>query len=159
MHEFFFVLTLLAVLGCGLIAGVFFAFSTFVMKALGRLAAAEGIGAMQSINIVVVRSWFMAVFIGTVLICALLLIYSLFRLNEPGAIFLSIGSLLYVLGCFLVTILFNVPRNEALAKVAPTDPGAGSLWAGYIEGWTAWNHVRTAASLGAAACFSIALGY
>jgi uncharacterized membrane protein len=157
MNELFFVLTLLAVLGCGLIAGVFFAFSTFVMKALARLAAADGLCAMQSINVVVVRSWFMAVFIGTAVICAPLLIYSLFRLDEPVGIFLLFGSLLYLLGSFMVTIVFNVPRNEALAKVAPTDSGGTSLWLGYVAGWTTWNHVRTAASLAAAALFSIAL--
>ena len=159
MNELFFILTLLAVLGCGLIAGVFFAFSTFVMKALARLAAAEGIRAMQSINVVVVRSWFMAVFIGTAVICAPLLIYSLFRLDKPAGIFLLVGSLLYLLGSFMVTIVFNVPRNEALARVAPTDSASASLWPGYVAGWTAWNHVRTAASLAAATWFSIALDY
>jgi uncharacterized membrane protein len=45
-----FVLTLFAALGCGLVAGVFFAFSTFVMKALARLPAEQGIAAMQAIN-------------------------------------------------------------------------------------------------------------
>ena len=50
---------------------------------------------------------------------------------------------------------FNVPRNEALAKLAPADPNAASLWATYLSSWTAWNHVRTAASLAAAAAFTI----
>ena len=159
MDQLLFAAVLLAALGCGLIAGVFLAFSTFVMKALARLAAAEGIAAMQAINVVVLRSGFMAVFIGTAVICALLLIYSLFRLDESGAIFLLIGSLLYLLGSFLVTIVFNVPRNEALANVAPTDSGSASLWSGYVAGWTAWNHVRTAAAFVASASFSIALVY
>jgi uncharacterized membrane protein len=159
IDQLLFAVVLLAALGCGLIAGVFFAFSTFVMKALARLASAEGIAAMQSINVVVLRSGFMAVFIGTAVICARVLIYSLFRLDEPGAIFVLVGSLLYLLGSFLVTIVFNVPRNEALAKVAPTDSGGARLWTGYVAGWTAWNHVRTAAALAAAASFSIALVY
>lgn len=42
--------TLIAALGCGLVAGVFFAFSSFVMPALKRLPPAQGISAMQSIN-------------------------------------------------------------------------------------------------------------
>ena len=45
-----YVATLATTLGCGLNAGVFFAFSTFVMPALKRLPAAQGIAAMQSIN-------------------------------------------------------------------------------------------------------------
>ena len=159
MDQLLFPVVLLAALGCGLMAGVFLAFSTFVMKALARLAPAEGIAAMQVINIVVVRSGFMAVFIGTAVICALLLIYSLFRLDDPGALFLLMGSLLYLLGSLMVTIAFNVPRNEALATVAPADSASAGLWSGYVAGWTAWNHVRAAAAFAAAASFSIALVY
>ena len=157
MDQFLFAFTLLAALGCGLIAGVFFAFSSFVMKALARLPASAGIAAMQSINIVVLRSWFMAAFLGTAAACVLASIYSLFRLQEPGVVFLLVGSALYLVGSFLVTIVFNVPRNEALAKLVPADPNGASLWSGYVASWTAWNHVRTIAALAAAASFSVAL--
>jgi len=154
-----FALTLFAALGCGLVAGVFFAFSAFVMKALARLAPGEGIAAMQSINVVVLNPWFMTAFIGTAAACVLALISSLVRWHEPGAAYLLAGSVLYLVGTLLVTIVFNVPRNEALAAVAPADPNGASLWAGYVASWTAWNHVRTAAGLAAAASFSIALAY
>ncbi|HEV8644902.1 MAG TPA: anthrone oxygenase family protein [Burkholderiales bacterium] len=157
IDQYLFALALLAALGCGLIAGVFFAFSSFVMKALARLPAGEGITAMQSINIVVLKSWFIAVFMGTAALSVLALIYSLFRLHEPGAIYLLFGSVLYLVGSFFVTIVFNVPRNEALASVAPDDPNSARLWSGYVTSWTGWNHVRTVAALVAAASFSIAL--
>lgn len=62
--------TVLSALGCGLMAGVFFAFSTFVMKALGALPPAQGIAAMQSINVAVINRWFMAAFFGTALLCS-----------------------------------------------------------------------------------------
>ena len=159
MDHFLFALTLLAALGCGLIAGVFFAFSSFVMKALARLPASAGIAAMQSINIVVLRSVFMAVFLGTAAVCVVASVYSLFRLQEPGVVYMLIGSALYLVGSFLVTIIFNVPRNEALAKLAPTDPNSANFWSGYVASWTAWNHVRTVAALGAAASFSVALAF
>ena len=159
MDQVLFALTLLAALGCGLIAGVFFAFSSFVMKALARLPAGAGIAAMQSINIVVLRSLFMAVFLGTAAVCVLASIYSLFRLQEPGVVYMFVGSALYLVGSFLVTIVFNVPRNESLAKLAPTDPNSANFWSGYIASWTSWNHVRTVAALAAAASFSIALAY
>jgi uncharacterized membrane protein len=55
-----------------------------------------------------------------------------------------------------VTGVFNVPRNDALAAVEPTRSDAASLWARYVSGWTAWNHVRTAAALGATASFILA---
>jgi uncharacterized membrane protein len=51
-NHLLFALKLFSALGCGLVAGVFFAFSTFVMNALTRLAPKEGIAAMQSIRLV-----------------------------------------------------------------------------------------------------------
>ncbi len=60
-----FALKLFSALGCGLMAGVFFAFSTFVMNALARLQPTQGIAAMQSINITVINPLFMAAFLGT----------------------------------------------------------------------------------------------
>ena len=159
MEQMLFALVLLTILGCGLIAGVFFAFSSFVMKALARLPAREGIAAMQSINVVVLKSWFMAAFIGTAAVCVLPLIYAFFRIREPRGVFLLVGSVLYLVGTFLVTIVFNVPRNEALATVSTGDPASASLWSGFVTSWTAWNHVRAVASIAAAGSFSIALVY
>lgn len=43
--------TLAAAVGSGLMAGVFAAFSTAVMPALRRLPAAEGMSAMQAVNV------------------------------------------------------------------------------------------------------------
>lgn len=152
-------LTLLAALGSGLIAGVFFAFSSFVMRALGRIPAAEGIAAMQSINIVVLNPVFLLVFVGTAVLCGIAIVFSWLRWNEPGAVYLLAGGLLYLTGTFLVTMVFNVPRNDALAAVAPASPEGARLWADYLTSWTAWNHVRAAAALAAAASFSLALRY
>jgi uncharacterized membrane protein len=152
-----FVLTLLSALGCGLIAGVFSAFSTFVMKALARIPPAQGIAAMQAINVAVINPWFMAAFLGTALACAVLAVSSLLAWNEPGAFYRLAGSLLYLAGTFLVTIAFNVPRNNALAAVDPASAEGARLWSGYVVSWTAWNHVRTAAALLAAAALTLAL--
>lgn len=150
-------LTLLAALGSGLIAGVFFAFSTFVMAALARRPPHEGIAAMQAINVVVLNRWFLSVFMGTAAICVVVTILALLRWRAPEAAFQVAGSLLYLIGTFVVTIACNVPRNDALARVAPSDPTAAGLWTRYVSEWTAWNHVRTAAALAAAAAFTLAL--
>src|SRR4249919_1668060 len=122
-----FTLNLVTALGCGLVAGVFFAFSTFVMSALARLPAEEGIAAMQSVNVVVLRSWFMAAFLGTAVACFLALVCSLLWWHEPGAAYLFSGGVLYLVGTLLVTIVFNVPRNEALAAVTADDPDVAAL--------------------------------
>ena len=152
-----FTLNLATALGCGLVAGAFFAFSTFVMKALARLPAHEGIAAMQSINVVVLNPWFMTALFGTAVACIVALVFSILRWHEAGAVYAFAGALLYLVGSVLVTIVFNVPRNEALATVAPAKAASAGLWATYVTGWTAWNHVRTAAAFAAAVLFSIAL--
>lgn len=153
-----FALKLFSALGCGLIAGVFFAFSTFVMSALGRLQPKEGIAAMQSINITVINPWFMAAFLGTAAACIFLAISSLLKWHQPGAAYLLLGSLLYLVGTVGVTIVFNVPLNDALATVKPDSPDGVNLWASYLTNWTNWNHIRAAAALAAAASLTIALG-
>ena len=151
------VLTLAGAVGCGLIAGVFFAFSTFVMKALSRIPPAHGIAAMQSINVVVINPWFMTAFPGTSVVCAVLSVASILTWGQPAAFFELTGSLSYLLGTFLVTIVFNVPRNNALAAANPASDDGGRLWARYLTSWTAWNHVRTAAALMAMVLLILAL--
>lgn len=150
-------LTLFSVLGCGLVAGVFFAFSAFVMKALARVPPAQGIAAMQSINITVINPWFMTVFLGNTAVCASVVVFALLRWSEAGAVYLFSGALIYFIGTFLVTIIFNVPRNNALAAVDPDSDSGSKLWGSYINSWTAWNHVRTAAALVAQGLLIIAL--
>jgi len=158
-----FVLTLSSALGCGLMAGFFFAFSACVMNALADLPPAQGIAAMQSINVTVARGykvispWFGAAFFGTAVVCVLQVVSSLVMWYEPGAAYPLVGSLLYLVGTVLVTIMFNVPLNEALAAVEPDSADGAGLWTRYIASWTAWNHVRTAAALAAAASLTIAL--
>lgn len=153
----FFTLKLCTALGCGLVAGVFFAFSSFVMQALGQQPPAQGIAAMQSINVTVINPWFMGALFGTGLACLGLIIAVLAKGNQPGASYLLIGSLLYLVGTILVTIAFNVPLNDALAVVKPDSTEGASLWAKYLTTWTLWNHVRTVAALGAAALLTLSL--
>jgi uncharacterized membrane protein len=125
---FLYTLTLITALGCGLVAGVFYAFSTFVMKALARLPAAQGIAAMQSINVVVINPWFMTVFFGTAAACVVVVVFSMLRWGEPSAVYLLIGSLLYLIGTILVTIVFNVHETthwRPLTQPAPMAPACG----------------------------------
>ena len=148
---------LVSALGCGLMAGFFFAFSICVMKALGAIPLAHGISAMQSINVAVINPWFLTPYFGMAVLSVLLSIASVLRWHEPGAVYVVAGGLLYFLGTFLVTMLFNVPRNNALAAVAATSAEGAALWADYLIAWTKWNHLRTIAALAGAASFTIAL--
>ncbi len=144
-------------LGAALVAGIFFAFSTFVMAALGRLLPEQGIAAMQSVNVTVLNPWFFAVFFGTALGSIALALLGIFNWGAPGSAYLVSGGLLYLIGCILVTAAFNVPLNNALAAMEPGGAEGAELWTRYLSTWTAWNHLRTLASLAAAAAFFMAI--
>ncbi len=152
-----FILTLLAALGSSLMAGVFFVFSAGVMTALARIPPAQGMAAMQSINSAVFNPWFGSAFFLTPFACLVLTVAALLGWGELNAGLLLAGGALYLIGSFGVTVACNVPRNEALATVAADSPDGPTRWARYVPSWTAWNHVRTAASLAAAAAFTFAL--
>src|SRR5262245_30122907 len=128
IDQLVFVLTFLAALGCGLIAGVFFAFSSFVMGALARLPRAHGLAAMQSINVVVINLAFLGTFLGTAVACVLLAIAALIMWGRPGTIAVLAGSALYLVGTILVTMRLNVPLNDELAAVKPDSAEGASLW-------------------------------
>ncbi len=146
---------LISALGSALVAGVFFAFSTFIMKALGRLQPEQGIAAMQSINVTVLNPWFFTVFFGTGAGCIFLAIFALLNWSGPVATHLAVGSMLYIVGSIFVTMVFNVPLNNALARADANNPDSVSLWRHYLHRWTFWNHVRTG-SLAAAALLILA---
>jgi uncharacterized membrane protein len=150
-------LVFLAALGAGLMAGVFFAFSAFIMRALAKLPVGHGIAAMQSINVAVINPLFLGIFMGTAALCTLLVVVGLARWGARGSLWLIAGGLSYLIGTFLVTMLCNVPLNNALARVNADDPRASTLWSGYVRRWSAWNHLRTAAALAALAAFFLAL--
>jgi uncharacterized membrane protein len=144
-------------IGCGLIAGLYFAFSAFIMTALSRVDQASGVAAMNSINAVILRSLFMPIFFGTTLAALILAIVAVFRWSAPGSSATLVGGIVYVVGMFVVTMLFNVPLNNALQTVGAGGAGTAATWARYLRVWTMWNHVRTVASTAACALFIAAL--
>lgn len=150
-------LTWISALGAALVAGVFFAFSAFIMQALAKRPPAEGIAAMQAINIVVVRSGFIVVFLVTAVTAAVLALVALLKWDDPRAQYWLAGAVLYVLGTFVLTLARNVPLNDALSDANPSSANGASLWSRYLTDWTRWNTVRTVASLAATVAFILAL--
>ncbi|MFE6523512.1 DUF1772 domain-containing protein [Streptomyces sp. NPDC057794] len=153
----YFWLTVLGVLGTGLVAGVFCGFSTFVMRGLATLPPAQGVAAMQAINGAAVTPPFMAVFLGTAVLCAVTAVVTFVLWPDRGAVELQVGSALYLFGSFGLTVVANVPRNEALARLRPGTSEAAAYWPAYVREWTRWNHIRTVASAGAALAYVQAL--
>jgi uncharacterized membrane protein len=152
-----FAINLAATLGCGLMAGFYFAFSVSVMNALGRLSPAEGITTMQSINIAVINPVFLAGFLGTAILCILAMVTAVMHWSGPGVILAVIGGVLYLVGSIAVTAFINIPMNNEMAALVPANADSATYWASYLTNWTAWNHLRSAICLVASALFIIAL--
>ena len=156
MHQALLIATFAAAIGCGLVAGIFYAFSSFVMGALGKIPPEQGINAMQSINVIVLNRSFFLAFFGTAALCVALLAGAWLWWSAPAGKLLLLASAIYLAGTIGVTMVFNVPLNDALAA-QPAAPEAAILWAHYLERWTAWNTVRTAAPTASMALFIAAL--
>lgn len=144
----------IAALGAALIGGLFFAFSTFVMRALGQRPAAEGMAAMVAINRVILRSLFIPVFFGTAVLSVILALYGGLMPSVASG-WLLCGALAYLSNIW-TTIAYNVPLNNAIERADP-DADNEALWKHYLARWTWWNHVRTVACLAAAGLFIAAL--
>lgn len=142
--------TALTAVGTGVMAGVFFTFSTSVMPALAKQPAAAAITAMQQMNISIVNPLFLLVLVGSTLCCLALVVTAPFT----GAAHLAArvaGCLIFLVGAIGLTAAVNVPMNNALAVVDPASSAGVSLWRDYLVRWTRFNHVRALASVVATA--------
>jgi len=152
-----FPLTLLAALGSGLMAGLFFVFSAVIMAALDRLPASQGMAAMQSINVAIINPIFLVIFLGTAMVSVALIIIAILGWSGAPSAWWIAGGSLYLAGAIAVTMIFNVPLNNALAATGPDSADAGAMWARYMAEWVPWNHVRSVACTASLACFTMAL--
>ena len=151
------ILVLATAVGAACTGGALYAFSSFVMPALERLPATQGVAAMQSINITAVRAPFMLAFAGTAALSVAVAVVALAHLDRSYAPWLLAGAVLYLVGVFGLTMAYHVPRNDALAALAPDAPGTTQAWKTYLVEWTTANHARAAAGLLAAAALGIAV--
>jgi uncharacterized membrane protein len=159
MDQLIFVVTILAALGAGLLAGNFFAFSVYLMKALGRLSAERGIVAMQAVTTAIKSPVFLVVFFGTAALCAVLSGAAILSWPKPGSGYLLSGSLLFLSVTFPVTMMRNVPLNNQLIAATPDTKDGREVWKRFQASWGMWNHVRTITALLACACFILALAH
>lgn len=157
MDELIITLARAGIIGAGLIGGVFFAFSTFIMAALGRLPDAEGIRAMQQINRTVYTPWFMIPFLVTTLLSIGGVVLGAMNAEQGWAIALLAAGGFYSLGVFLVTGLYNVPLNKELDRVQAGDGASVEAWRRYLKTWTRWNHVRSASAVVSMMLFAFVL--
>lgn len=147
-----------AVLAYALVAGVFLAFSDFIMRSLSRTSGAAGVEAMQTINREVFRWVFMALFLGLALASLGIAAYGGIAVRDGPGTLMMLAGLVYLFGCFGVTVFFNVPMNEALARMSAAEDATSAYWTGtYLPRWTFWNTLRTLACVMSAALLLLAL--
>lgn len=132
-----------AAAACGLMAGVFFAFWSFVMPALAALDAPRGVAAMNAVNAAAVRPLFMTAFFGTGVACAAAAVAGL---RGPAAVrgAALAAAVLYVAGVIGTTALFSQPLNLRLGALDPAS--AVAFWPRYLVTWRTANLVRTFAA-------------
>ncbi len=146
MSPFFFILLQFAILAYALVGGVFLAFSDFIMRSLSLTGGVGGVEAMQVINREVFRWVFMALFLGMAAVSLLVAVYGGIFVGGGSGTIMMIAGLAYLVGCFGVTVRFNVPMNEALAGMDLSSEATRAYWTGtYLPRWTFWNTVRTLA--------------
>jgi uncharacterized membrane protein len=150
-----FALVFAAAIGSGVVGGIFYAFSSFVMKALGRLPPEQGAAAMNHISVTVITPSFMMAFMGAAFIRAVLVVASCFWWDQGSGKLMLAASLTYLVDNIGVTMVCNVPLNNQLAAVL--SPQLAELWSRYQNIWTIWNHVRTVVAIISAIFFIGAL--
>ena len=158
MSTAFFILLQLSLLAYALVAGVFLAFSDFIMRSLALTGGTGGVEAMQVINREVFRWVFMTLFLAMAAASILIAGYAWIAVSGSAGTLIGLAALVYLIGCFGVTVVFNVPMNEALAGMDLSLDATRDYWSStYVPRWTFWNSVRTGAATLAAALMLIGL--
>ncbi|MGV0815364.1 anthrone oxygenase family protein [Mycolicibacterium boenickei] len=151
------ILTAVTALASAAAGGIFYAFSTFVMRGLDRTGPVEAITAMRGMNAEANgNAPFLLFLIGSALLSASVGVIAVAQIGRPGSWYLLAGAIFGVLG-MVVTMLFNVPLNNHIDKVDLAD--AAAEWQAYLSSWTAWNHVRTGTGFVGAALMLVGLAY
>lgn len=148
MSLFIYVLMQFSILAFALVGGVFLAFSDFIMRSLSNTGGTGGVEAMQVINREVFRWVFMTLFLGMAGLSVVISVYAGLNLSGPAGTLIVMAGLVYLLGCFGVTVFFNVPMNEALAGMDLSSDATHGYWIDtYVPRWTFWNTIRTGACI------------
>ncbi|WP_449373234.1 anthrone oxygenase family protein [Arthrobacter psychrolactophilus] len=133
----------------GVAGGVYFAFSAMIMPALRSLPAGQAVPAMQHINRSAVRLPFMVVFFGSAVASLAALIMELTAgAGAPVSTSRIVGAGLALVG-FGVTVVRNVPLNNALALIASDAIDIDERWKKFSRAWSLANLGRATAAVAA----------
>jgi uncharacterized membrane protein len=153
------IVLVLATVTVGLTAGVMFCYQIAIMPGLHQLADRDFIRAFQRIDEKIVNPLFVLVsfFGGAALLIAAT------ALQDAGTLtftLLAIATVIYVTAVVLLTMVWHVPRNNALARfpvATATDDDAARARARFEGPWSRLHIVRTLASIVALALLAASL--
>ncbi len=112
---------------------------------------------MQIINREVWPTLFITLLLAMSALSIAMAAYSYTYMEGQAANLITTGGVIYFLGAFVVSLVFNVPMNNRLDSKDYTSADAAVYWANiYVPRWTFWNYVRAASSGGAALCYLLA---
>lgn len=133
-----------------LMAGLFFAWSCSVTLGLARLSDTEYISAFQSMNRAILNPLFFFCFFGAALLLPLSTYMHYDQHLSSSFWFLGAASAIYIIGVMGVTILGNIPLNQALDVFNLQSASAqemSEMRARFEAPWNRLNNVRTVASM------------
>ncbi len=140
----------------GLVAGIFLAFSDFIMRGLSSAGADAGAEAMRGINRTVYNSAFLLM-LKVLPLLGLALAVIAFLLERQGmATWLGFGAVSHIALVMLATLTRNVPMNIRLESLTGDPQGSAAYWPDYVGRWNGWNHVRTLGAMISCVCFLLA---
>lgn len=146
MSLWFLLLCALTLIAYAAIGGVFLAFSDFIMRSFDLVKNQAGIESMQVLNVEIMRSIFMVLFMGLAILSLVIVIHAAVTLGGPPRLLLIGAGLSYLLGVFAVTAVGNVPLNNQLAALVPQTSQALAFWKeAYMTRWVNLNSLRTLA--------------
>ncbi len=146
-----------AALGSGVVAGLMFIFSNTIMRALAQMPHPQGFVTMQAINVIIVNPLFLLFFVGTAILSIIALVFAFTHWNHAASAYILAAALLYLIGTIGITALGNIPLNNRLAALNPSDVQALEFWKEFCTTWTLWNHLRTLTTIFSLLCWILAV--
>ena len=145
------VLKLTAFLGVGLIAAIFGFFYAWVCSTMWGLDNADpkvAIAAMQAMNTSVRNIIFAPAFFATPFVLMLVGGLAFKQTYKDVALLFGSAGVVYLVGGMFLTIIINVPMNNALGSVIIPENAtqANEIWLAYSGKWQFWNQARTVVS-------------
>jgi len=153
------ILPLASLLLAASIFGFFYAWVCSTMWGLDASEPAIAIQAMQAMNASVRNAIFFPAFFLTPVVLLITTAALVRKGRGDAGLWFGLAAVVYGAGGFGVTVIVNVPMNEALALIdLPVAPAAAeAIWRDYSSPWQTWNQVRTLACAAAVLLTGIGL--